>query len=147
MFYVTKTKECKKRRRKKKNLPFSPPWEFRIPVSSSRAPYPTLLFGDSRLLINLSRNWVCHYYEFILIIKYGLLFINWSSSSDFLLWGSSCQGRLHKKHLMSISWVNGNPLQYSCLENPMHRISWQARVHGVSRVGHDLTAETPPHPE
>ena len=26
---------------------------------------------------------------------------------------------------------NGNPLQYSCLENPMNRGAWQATVHGV----------------
>ena len=29
-------------------------------------------------------------------------------------------------------WVsNGNPLQYSCLENPMDRGAWRAAVHGV----------------
>ena len=33
---------------------------------------------------------------------------------------------------------NGYPLQYSCLENPMDRGGWQATVHGVARVGHDL---------
>ena len=33
---------------------------------------------------------------------------------------------------------NGNPLQYSCLENPMDREAWQATAHGVARVGHDL---------
>ena len=27
---------------------------------------------------------------------------------------------------------NGNPLQYSCLENPMDRGVWQATVHGVA---------------
>ena len=27
---------------------------------------------------------------------------------------------------------NDNPLQYSCLENPMDRGSWQAVVHGVA---------------
>ena len=27
---------------------------------------------------------------------------------------------------------NGNPLQYSCLENPMDRGTWQATVHGVA---------------
>ena len=27
---------------------------------------------------------------------------------------------------------NGNPLQYSCLENPIDRGAWQAMVHGVS---------------
>ena len=28
---------------------------------------------------------------------------------------------------------NGNPLQYSCLENPMDRGAWQAMVHGVTK--------------
>ena len=28
---------------------------------------------------------------------------------------------------------NDNPLQYSCLENPMHRAAWQATVHGVTK--------------
>ena len=28
---------------------------------------------------------------------------------------------------------HGNPLQYSCLENPMDRGAWQVRVHGVSK--------------
>ena len=28
---------------------------------------------------------------------------------------------------------NGNPLQYSCLENPMDRRAWQATVHWVTK--------------
>ena len=28
---------------------------------------------------------------------------------------------------------DGNPLQYSCLENPMDRAVWQATVHGVAK--------------
>ena len=28
---------------------------------------------------------------------------------------------------------NGNPLQYSCLKNDMHRGAWQAIVHGVAK--------------
>ena len=28
---------------------------------------------------------------------------------------------------------NGNPLQYSCLENPMDRGAWQATVHGFAK--------------
>ena len=39
---------------------------------------------------------------------------------------------------------NVNPLQYSCLENPMDRGTWQATVHGVARVGHDLATKPPP---
>ena len=36
---------------------------------------------------------------------------------------------------------NGNPLQYSCLENPMDRGAWWATVHGVARVRHDLATK------
>ena len=32
---------------------------------------------------------------------------------------------------------NGNPLKYSCLENPMDRGFWKATVHGVARVRYD----------
>ena len=38
---------------------------------------------------------------------------------------------------------NGNQLQYSCWENPMDRGDWQATVHGVARVGHDLANKQP----
>ena len=40
----------------------------------------------------------------------------------------------------------GNPLQHSCLENPMDREAWQAAVHGVARAGHELAAKPPPPP-
>ena len=30
---------------------------------------------------------------------------------------------------------NGNPLQYSCLENPMDRGAWWVAVHGVTKSG------------
>ena len=36
---------------------------------------------------------------------------------------------------------NGDPLQYSCLGNPMHRGTWQATVHGVTRVRQDLATK------
>ena len=41
---------------------------------------------------------------------------------------------------------NGNPLQYSCLGNPMDRGAWQAIVHGVKRVRHNLVPRPPPPP-
>ena len=37
----------------------------------------------------------------------------------------------------------GNPLQGSCLENPIDRGAWQATIHGVTRVGHDLGTKPP----
>ena len=39
---------------------------------------------------------------------------------------------------------NGNPLQYSCLENPMDRGAWRVTVHGVARVRHDLATKPSP---
>ena len=52
---------------------------------------------------------------------------------------SSCQCRRCKKFGFD-PWVgrspgggNGNPLQYSCLQNPMDRGDWQATVHRVTK--------------
>ena len=36
---------------------------------------------------------------------------------------------------------NGNPLQYSCLENSMDRGAWPAIVHEVIESQHDLVTE------
>ena len=38
---------------------------------------------------------------------------------------------------------NSNPLQHSCLENPTDRGAWQATVHGIARVRHDLATKSP----
>ena len=34
---------------------------------------------------------------------------------------------------------NGNPLQYTCLENSMDREAWQATVHGITKSGTSLS--------
>ena len=36
---------------------------------------------------------------------------------------------------------NGNPLQYSCLENPKDRGAWQATAMGSKRAGHNLATK------
>ena len=38
-----------------------------------------------------------------------------------------------RRHLPSPGEGNGNPLQYSCLEKPMTRGAWQAKVHGLTK--------------
>ena len=57
----------------------------------------------------------------------------WCSGNE-----SICQCRRHRRWEFD-PWVgkmpgvgNGNPLQYSCLENSMDRGAWRARVHGVT---------------
>ena len=37
----------------------------------------------------------------------------------------------------SLGGEGGNPLQYSCLQNPMGRGAWWPIVHRVARVEHD----------
>ena len=34
----------------------------------------------------------------------------------------------------SLGGEHGNPLQYSCLENPMDKAAWQTIVHRVSKL-------------
>ena len=52
---------------------------------------------------------------------------------------SACQDRRHKRDRFdpgsgrSPRVGNGNPLQYSCLENSMDRRAWQATIHGVAK--------------
>ena len=42
---------------------------------------------------------------------------------------------------------NGNPLQYSCLGNPMDREDpGQLQSMGLQRIGHDLVTKPPPPP-
>ena len=46
----------------------------------------------------------------------------------------------------SLEEENGKPLQYSCLENPMYRGTWQASLWGHERVKHDLATKKQQHP-
>ena len=42
-------------------------------------------------------------------------------------------GKEYHKQKVYITEGNGNPLQYSCLENPMGGGTWQATVHGAAK--------------
>ena len=45
-----------------------------------------------------------------------------------------CKGIIYKDiDTEELGEGNGNPLQYSCLENPMDRGAWRATVHGVTK--------------
>ena len=68
------------------------------------------------------------------------------------IWDSECQTNhvltwdsdADSKIAYFKTYGNGNPLQYSCLENPMDRGAWWATVHGVARVGQDWATKPPP---
>ena len=40
---------------------------------------------------------------------------------------------------------NGNPCQYSCLENPMDSGAWRATVHGIAESRTQLSAHAQKH--
>ena len=46
---------------------------------------------------------------------------------------------MQETHVQSLGWEDppgggqGNPLQYSCLENPMDRGAWRATLHGIAK--------------
>ena len=61
----------------------------------------------------------------------------WRSLVGSSPWGCQESGTTERLHFhFSLSCIgegNGNPLQYSCLENPMEGGAWQATVHRVSK--------------
>ena len=83
------------------------------------------------------------------IIQLQLLQHSWLGHWFGLLWyWMICLGNQWRSFSSLWDWtqvLHGNPLQYSSLENPLDRGTWQATVHGVARVGHDLESKLPLH--
>ena len=72
----------------------------------------------------------------------------WRSLVGCSPWGRKASYTTEQLHFhFSFSCIgkgNGNPLQYSCLENPLGRGACQATVHGIARVGNDLATKPLP---
>ena len=71
---------------------------------------------------------------------------------DFLILKITIFSRIFKSYQSQLvlffrcsNLYDSNPLQYSCLENPMNRGAWHATVHGVATVGYDTVTKPPPH--
>ena len=58
-----------------------------------------------------------------------------------------CNKKVLQENKEDIREGNGNPFQYSCLENPTDRGAWRAIVQGVARVGYGLLTKPPPPPK
>ena len=81
------------------------------------------------------RTLVCHQ---ILIATYhhhleSMLLCACDSHREFRLHFASIQKSYYLKITEKNGEENGNPLQYSCLENSMPRGAWRATVHGVNK--------------
>ena len=79
----------------------------------------------------------------------NICFIEWSFPHNSVSKTSACNtGDLGSNHGSGRSPGEGNdnPFPLFLLENSMNRGAWQATVHGVTRVGHDLVTKPPPSP-
>ena len=82
---------------------------------------------------------ICCFRNVWVISAWGLVFFPGASPGGISGKGAACQCR-RQKDVGSITGLgrspgagHGNPLQYSCLENPMNRGAWRATVHGVTK--------------
>ena len=69
------------------------------------------------------------------------------SSKEYFLSGLCVEAFITPKFVNATNTQrrNGNPLQYSCLENPRDGGAWQATVHGVTKSWTQLNNFTSPH--
>ena len=67
------------------------------------------------------------------VLHLGWLSLSVATSGCLSIFTHAC---IHTDATLHSSYKggNGNPLQYSCLENPMDRGVWQATVHGVAEL-------------
>ena len=65
----------------------------------------------------------------------------WPVQAVILIWIPAASAR----PAFSLCLLNGNPLQYSCLENPMDGGAWWATVHGVAKSRTRLSDFTLPY--
>ena len=74
--------------------------------------------------------------------------IGWRGETEGEREGVGAKGKTHRlpDTYFGFLILYLDPLQYSCLENPMDRGAWQATVHGVTRVQHHLATKPPPPP-
>ena len=89
---------------------------------------PEIMFFLALVNFSICISRLCHTYRLtVSFTNLNLLFSSYSYS--FMTWSWHLQ--LHYSNSNGVA--NGNPLQYSCLDNPMNRGAWQATVHGVTK--------------
>ena len=95
--------------------------------------------GDQAFSHSKLSSWFFFFFFFGFVLSTGFLHSSVSKSA--------CRAgdlTLISRSARSPGEGNGNPLQYSCLENLMDREARQATVHEVTRVGHHLATKPPP---
>ena len=117
---------------------------FLLQIGSLWHPYKEQVFGALSLTASAHFMSLCHIWTIFTVF---LTFPNGSFPCSSVRKESACNagdpGSIPRSG-RSPREANGNPLQYSLLENLMDGGAWQATVHGVTRVRHDLAIKPPP---
>ena len=98
----------------------------------------TASFCSFHILIFIEGRKRCKYLKVIVIVKRALNFIC-TELASLVAQTTKNLPAMQETQVQSLGWFNpfspgegnGNPLQYSCLENSMDRGAWQATIHGV----------------
>ena len=101
------------------SFPYSPTLEFGVISTQQMWFKQTIALQLSCGGVKISRSWVS---QMVLVVKNMSVNAGGIRNTDLNPESGRCPGGGH-----------GNPLQYSCLENPMDRGAWQATVHRVSK--------------
>ena len=85
------------------------------------------------LVIHVFTSWhLMRCFTYFVCASWASLMIQWVKNPPAMQ-------EIHERQIWSLGWENSleeendNPLQYSCLGNPMDREAWQATVHGVTK--------------
>ena len=100
--------------------------------------------GDYSFLYERVRISLFSFLKILFLLDF-LLFFKWECAEPKINLGRTTICNIKSWYLTTVCVFlgggNGNPLQYSCLGNPMERGAWWAAVHGITRVGHSLATE------
>ena len=116
-------------------------WNVSLPMSMWAA-YSSPLYPSSFLFITLAAIWCLRCSDVLFTYFIYCLSPALGGSGDE---ESACNARDPGSILVlgrSSGEANGNPLQSSCLENPMDRGAWWVTVHRSQRVGCDWVTNT-----
>ena len=86
-----------------------------------------LVRGEERVIIHVSDNWIMYSrtkHCCLTVLKFMYIYIYIHTHTHIYI------------YIYIYSYIgegNGNPLQYSCLENPLDRGAWWAAVYGVAQ--------------
>ena len=120
-------------------ISFSNAWKWKVKLKSLSHVLGT---GEPGGLPSMGSHRVGHNWSDLAAAEQNVIGRTWISSLvvyRILFHYKECQIYIY------IGEGNGNPLQYSCLENSMDRGAWQGMVHGLQRAGHDWTTNTHTH--